>query len=154
MKAVKSHKKTIAIKRILTPVDLSPLSEKALNYATILAKALEAELIVLHILPMDELFRAQSAAEIGSQIQDASRRIEALLTKEIREAITTDTVVIHGNTPAEEIIREAQERKIDMIVMGTHGRTGLKHLLMGSVAEAVVRTAPCPVTCVRDDGVA
>ncbi|MBI4639055.1 MAG: universal stress protein [Candidatus Tectomicrobia bacterium] len=153
MKAVESQIKTIAIKRILTPVDLSPLSEKALVYATTLAKALEAELIVLHILPMDELFKAQSAAEIGSQVQEASRRIEALLTKEMRETIMTDTVVIHGNTPAEEIIREAQERQIDMIVMGTHGRTGLKHLLMGSVAEAVVRAAPCPVTCVRDDGV-
>jgi len=80
---------------------------------------------------------------------DARARIDALVTDEDRTQLHAKPIVITSVSPAETIVNYAKEHPIDLVVMGTHGRKALAHLLMGSVAERVVRTAPCPVLTVR-----
>lgn len=131
-------------KKILFPTDFSHHSDAALAHATTLAREAGAKLIVVHI---EEPPLAYGGGEMYYGVPDPDqteikRMLAAVKPKE------TDVPVEHrlamGN-PADEIVRVANEEKVDMIVMGTHGRSGLGRLLMGSVAEAVVRKASCPV---------
>jgi nucleotide-binding universal stress UspA family protein len=143
--------------RILVPTDFSPAADAALGYARALAKALGASLHILHVFD-DPYTTAAYAPEVYASLppdfreralQDAARELEARLGAEEKRQFggTTDVVV---GSPAKEIIRFADAKSIDLIVMCTHGRSGLAHLLLGSVAERIVRTAPCAVLTVRE----
>jgi nucleotide-binding universal stress UspA family protein len=144
------------ITRILVPTDFSPAADEALAYARTIADAFGASLHLLHVFE-DPYTTAVYAPEVYSVVppgfreaalQDAERRLnERLRIDENARGATTDISI---GPPAKEIVRCAEERNIDLIVMGTHGRSGLAHLLLGSVAERVVRTAPCAVLTVRE----
>jgi nucleotide-binding universal stress UspA family protein len=129
--------------RILVPTDFSPASDAALDYARILAAKFGASLQLLHVIddPSASTFLAQARERLARTISATDRaRLHA----------TSEAFV---GTPAPAIVDYATATGTGLIVMGTHGRTGLAHLLMGSVAEQVVRTAPCPVLTVRQAGV-
>ena len=138
---------------ILVPTDFSDASEAALAHATMVASRFGAHLHVLHIVP-DPHSEAWSIEATGMNLgalvdtwqAESQRRLDEL---PIEGPHTCTTVV---GQPHREILRYAKDQSVDLIVMGTHGRGALEHLLLGSVAERVVRTAPCPVTTVRDGG--
>lgn len=143
----------IRLKSVLVAVDFSEPSEQALGYGRALAKNFGARLLVLHVADVvtagigagGGMFdKAQEGAEAA-----AKTRIYTLLTAEDRRALRANVTVLSSISPAESIVRHARDIAADVIVMGTHGRGGMAHVLMGSVAEAVVRTAPCPVLTVR-----
>ena len=133
------------ITRILCPVDFSLTSSKALDYACRLASSMDAELVILHAL---EKAVTSSAAGQGSA---ADKEFHDFVESALRTAGTevVPARVQHVGPPGDVITWMAQDRSCDLIVMGTHGRTGLLRLLMGSVAENVVRTAPCPVLTLK-----
>ena len=147
--------------RILVPTDFSPPSHAALEYARILATKFGSSLEVLHVIddPTDasEFVAdgyAPSTDDIRSKLLTHARdRAERLLTDVDRLRYHAHADAVLG-PPAQAIVDYATATGAGMVVMGTHGRTGLAHLLMGSVAEQVVRTAPCPVLTVRQVAVA
>jgi nucleotide-binding universal stress UspA family protein len=139
----------------LVPVDFSTYSEQALAYAFELATKLQARVTVLHVihhlpmgvsdapssLPYPALYLQELEAEVQQRL-DAQRQ-------QLQEAgLAGEVLMMHG-VPFQTIVDVARDQHVDLIVMGTHGRTGVHHLLMGSVAEKVVRLAPCPVLVTR-----
>ena len=135
--------------RILVPMDFSPCARAALRYALGLAAPLDAKVEVLHAVapppyvPLDMAIWGEAYDRLGSEL---SREMDALLDElsETDRARITPRLV--DGIPYEQILAAAEQS--DLVVMGTHGRTGVAHLLMGSVAERVVRRAPCPVITV------
>ena len=139
--------------RILAPTDRSAFSQKAVDYARALAKQFGGELHVLRVMQDEDKAIAEYAVTgviDASQPQDDYNRWVAELVGETGDVRRIETVQIASDIP-EAIVRYARHNGIDLIVMATHGRTGLTHLLMGSVAEKVVRGAPCPVLTLRPD---
>lgn len=144
------------IKRILVPVDFSPPSLKALDYAADFAKPLGAELCALFVIEpiyyaVPDLAGAAAGAVGGlleEQRKSAKLQLERLQARYARRQVKLRTLLQTG-TPYQAITDAAKTLKADMIVMSTHGRTGVSHLLLGSVAERVVRTAACPVLTIR-----
>ena len=134
--------------RILVPIDFSPPSDAALAYARRLAGTFEAALHLLHVA--DATFMRAFVADPADRDTAMLNRLDDRLTDEDRQRLRAVTAVEHADAPADEIIRYAQLRDIDLIVMGTHGHKGMTHLLLGSVAEKVVRGATCPVLTLRD----
>ena len=134
-------------KVILVPTDFSSTSDAALRYATEMALALGARIFLLHVPgKTGEHFEANFPFAC---FDTAGReRFDSFLTAEEVERLHPEYVVRAGG-PAEEVVRYADVCGADLIIMGTHGRTGLAHALMGSVAEQVVRTASCPVLLIR-----
>lgn len=145
----------IVLKNILVPTDFSEASESALRYGVALAEAFSATLHVLHVLeePVVTAMAPEAYAmslpglldELEKRAQD---RLDGLLTAEQRAKYRAKLVSERGS-PFVEIVRYAKTNDIDLLVMGTHGRGAIAHMLMGSVAEKVVRKAPCPVLTVR-----
>ena len=134
--------------RLLVPTDFSPPSDAALAHARILAGAFGAHMHVLHLI--DDL-RLHTVVTDRQTIEAAAlRSLSDRLSDDDRRRFHVIAAVEHGDTPADEVASYARTHGIDLIVMGTHGRSGVSHLLMGSVAEKVVRTAPCPVLTVRE----
>ena len=142
--------------RILVPTDFSPASDAAVHYARALAETFGATLHLLHVLDDP----AASTAFVGDGYAVATPDIREAMLTQVRERLAralsvTDHARFHATSealvgmPAEAIVDYAAAIGANLIVMGTHGRTGLAHLLMGSVAEHVVRTASCPVLTVR-----
>jgi nucleotide-binding universal stress UspA family protein len=129
------------IRRILCPTDFSPASRAAFEQAERLATCTGASLLVLHAQP------GWRATDLSGQADDETT--QALSQVQSRVSGIHVEHFVHGGSPGEVICWVAQERGCDQIVMGTHGRTGLFHLLLGSVAEYVVRNARCPVMTVR-----
>ena len=146
----------IKLKTILAPVDFSETSVIALNHAKALAERFDATLHLLHVLP-DPHAQAWSIEAAGVPVdqmqerwsEEAKQRLAEALTDEERRSFraVSDTRVGH---PFVEIIRYAKAHDVDLIVLGTHGRGAIEHMLLGSVAEKVVRKAPCPVLTVRE----
>lgn len=139
--------------RILVPTDFSETSGEAVRYGVELARERRAGLILLHV--GDEAAQIATEFPIGldASLVDAEReRLLKILSPADQLAIHPEFVVCEGSPP-EEIIRCATEREVDLIVMGTHGRGGVSHLLIGSVAEKVIRAAPCPVMVIRQPAV-
>jgi universal stress protein A len=142
--------------RILVPTDFSEPSEAALDYARVMADTFGASLHVLHVFDAPfaagavspEVFIVESPAAQAHLFEEASSRLQHRVTPADRTRYRATTEIVTG-TSAESIVTYARDRGMDLIVMGTHGRRRLSHLLMGSVAEKVVRTAPCPVMTVR-----
>jgi nucleotide-binding universal stress UspA family protein len=143
----------INIKNILCPIDYSVYSEKALHYATEFAEKYQAKLYLLHVLDLriydmdePELYGVNIADE--EMINTLKERLCKCVREDTKGKVSIEPVVVQG-VPFAEIIRAARDYNIDIIVLGTHGRTGISHAIMGSVAEKVVRKAPCPVLTVR-----
>jgi universal stress protein A len=142
--------------RILVPVDFSPPSDAALAYARSVAGRYGASLHLLHVA--EDPYRAFYSAEVFvPEVEGLREEILADTEKRLKDRLQpADITELHATAesiigmPAASIVEYAAGRDIDLIVMGTHGRGGMAHLLMGSVAERVVRTAPCPVLTVRE----
>jgi nucleotide-binding universal stress UspA family protein len=147
----------IVLRRILVPIDFSDRSHAALTYAVALVEQFDAALHLLHIV--EALVAAEILPRPLDPREDVERAIEARAWDDLRGLLpTADLERLHGElalewgTPFVEIVRYARAHEIDLIAMGTHGRGGVKQLLMGSVAENVVRSSPCPVLTVRHPG--
>jgi len=140
--------------RILWPTDFSPLAKAALPHAVGLARQTEAELVLLHVLPLPGAYAVTDlSGRLSVSMQRAARaaaqRHLRRLEKQLKGPhLRTHTVLTEG-VPFHQIIRAAKRLRCDLIVLATHGRTGLVHAIMGSVAENVLRCAPCPVLTVR-----
>lgn len=147
----------LRLKRILVPVDFSSCSLAALKHALGLARQFDAKVILLHvvepvILPENLMLAVPELPEVGNDLVESARqRLEQLAAKAIPEAHRAPVLVRIGR-PFHEITQLAASDDVDLIVISTHGYTGLKHVLMGSTAERVVRHAPCPVLTLRGAG--
>jgi nucleotide-binding universal stress UspA family protein len=137
----------IAMKKVLVPIDFAEASDAALIYARNLAKTFGADLHEMHV--MENLFLRPIANNPMAIEAGIASRLSERITPDDRQKLHAVAVMRKSDTPSEEIVRYAGQEGIDLIVMGTHGRVKVAHLLMGSVAEKVVRTAPCPVLTVR-----
>ncbi|MGD8292836.1 MAG: universal stress protein [Desulfobacterales bacterium] len=142
---------------ILVPTDFSGLSCEAFSWATLLAQQFNAKILIVHVI--SERDAVDMTAQPGNPWENVLERedkamienFQNCLISDFRQEVETDTLVEVG--PADEkLIDAAKKNNADLIVMATHGRTGLSHALMGSVAEKVLRQAPCPVFTVRPKG--
>jgi len=159
------------LEKILVPIDYSDHSYQALRWGASLAELYGAQLLLLHVLPkaIEEVSKDIPTHEwvpyyyegMGSGtepfrverividlVEEARTRLYDLAAKDLRETLPVEVRAAVGK-PAAEILRVAHEEAVDLIVMGTHGRTGVRHVLLGSVAEKIVRSATCPVFTVR-----
>jgi nucleotide-binding universal stress UspA family protein len=161
------------VERILVPIDYSEHSNLALQWGASLAQKYGAQLLLLHVVPkaVEEVSThsagpivapypsyEESLAQHGSSshsevviidyVEKAETALNDLARTHLQEPVPTQARVAVGK-PTEEILQAASDEGVDLIVMGTHGHTGLRHILMGSVAETVVRTASCPVFTVK-----
>lgn len=144
-----------AIRTILLATDFSDASEAALSYAKTLADAFKASLHVLHVLEdlaahawTTEVYVAALPGVHEEMERQARERLEALLAPDERARYQA-ALVLRSGSPFVEVVRYAREEHVDLIVLGTHGRGAIAHMLLGSVAERVVRKAHCPVLTVR-----
>ena len=147
----------IALKKILVATDFSEPSEAALAYGREFARSFGAALTLVHVV--DDIMARSYGIDGGVVLTDpdlqrqfeASARQQAnvAISDEDRVQLKAEVLILVSNAPATAIITYARDASTDLIVMGTHGRGGMAHLLMGSVSERVVRTAPCPVLTVR-----
>lgn len=157
LRAGQADRPLTAVKRILWATDLGPTSEAAWRYALLLADMLAAEIFLLHVVSAAQVVGSPGLpaplpgewleAEIATRDRDLASKqgeVEALGLA-VRRKVTM-------GAPAATILAEAEAERADLIVMGTHGRRGLPHVLLGSVAEAVIRRAPCPVLAVQAPG--
>lgn len=144
------------IRSILLPTDFSEYSNYALRYATSLARTFGASIICVHVIePMvpavgySGMTDSLPSADISDQLEEsAGRELPQLAGREECAGLQVEEVITHGDA-ASEIVRVAKERNVDLIVVSSHGRTGLGRILFGSTAEAVVRHASCPVLVVK-----
>jgi nucleotide-binding universal stress UspA family protein len=149
----------IQLNRILVPTDFSEFSRPALDYACAIAARFAAELHLLHVTPDPAMIVPEAAAfsvesmqaQAEAQTKEAQKQLAQLPGdgwdngRPIIREVRTGAAFL-------EILDYAKTQNIDLIVIGTHGRSGLMHVLMGSVAEKVVRKSPCPVLTVRPEG--
>ena len=143
------------LRRILVPVDFSDTSKKAIHYAAPFGAAFDAEVVLLHVvqpynLPVELGYMPPDWADNQQKFLQAAREeLDKLCAHEVGGRARSQTHVREG-VPWQEITAAAGELQADLIILATHGRTGLSHVLLGSVAERVVRHAPCPVLVVRE----
>lgn len=148
---------TMRLQKILLPTDFSDYSAVATKYACELATKFDAELHLLHSL---ETYLASTPGfgmgmALPTYLKESRVAAEKSLAGVLDPKWSASRTVIHAvveGSPKTEIIQYARKQNIDLIVLATHGLTGLPHVIMGSVAETVVRTAPCPVLTVRPEG--
>jgi nucleotide-binding universal stress UspA family protein len=146
----------IDLKKVLVPVDFSDSSDIALRYGRALAGAFGASLHIIHVVQEPyaqpwavEAYGFSMATLQEDWIKEANAKLEGLLTVTDKSTLKATAITILGH-PVSEILRFAADERIDLVVMGTHGRGPLGHMVMGSVAERVVRHAPCPVLTVHE----
>jgi len=145
----------LTIKKILCPTDFSEASLKGLDYAADLAALFKAEIQVLYVMPV--LPPAPTDPNISFEVpeferlvhKDSEKKLQALVDTRLPKTVKATAVVGHG-AAAKEIVRVAEEGKADLIVIATHGHSGWHHLVLGSVAEKVIRLAHCPVFAYRE----
>ena len=151
----------LPLNKILCPTDFSEPSYKALKVANDLALQFSSELTVIHIISPGQIFPAAqgfqpgaagyASADITAEIQKhAQKSLDMILKEKVSSEIKSLHALFQGN-PSEGITTYAEEHDIDAIVIGTHGYTGWRHLLIGSVTEKVVRSSPCPVLTIPAD---
>ena len=144
-----------AITRILVPVDFSDHADRALEYALTLAKSFDARVELLHVVEdpfaaggwASEVYMSDLDGMRRRALEDASKQLDACRAASLGEGVPVVATVRMGAV-AQTIVEYATAEAASLIAMGTHGRTGLAHLILGSVAERVARTAPCPVLTV------
>lgn len=143
------------LKVILVPYDFSEYAEHAFRWALGIAEDWGAKIVLVHVIPLasrvsypDAMFLLDIPKLEAQLIADAEKRLSAFVAKEGTSVVPVETRTIMGD-PFREICQAAEREHAELIVMGSHGRTGLAHVLLGSVAERVVRHAPCPVLVAR-----
>lgn len=144
------------VRSILLPTDFSECGNYALSYATSLARMFGASIICVHVIEpivptvgYSGMTEPLPIADISDQIEDsAERELPKFAECEECAGLDVEELIVHGDAAA-EIVRVARERQVDLIVVSSHGRTGLGRILFGSTAEAVVRHASCPVLVVK-----
>lgn len=144
------------IRSILLPTDFSECAQYALAYASEFARDAGASVICVHVVEpivatvgYAGVTEPLPMADISDQLEDsAARELPKISQREEFAGLSVEDVIVHGDA-ASEIVRVAKERKVDLIVISSHGRTGLGRILFGSTAEHVVRHAPCPVLVVK-----
>ncbi|MBI5184902.1 MAG: universal stress protein [Nitrospinae bacterium] len=145
----------IRMDKILFPTDFSEFSKNALRYAISFAQEYKAKLIVLHVI--ENIYPYSGFAETAFPVVElytdvekyAQKEMESLAGGNVPKDLSVETIITRG-TPFLEIVNAAKEKEVDLIVIATHGRTGLEHVFFGSTAEKVVRKAPCPVLTIRN----
>jgi nucleotide-binding universal stress UspA family protein len=146
----------IDLHRILVPTDFSKYSHHALTYAAAFAEKFGAELYLLHVVQDLAVFIPDMitvAPPVLPTVKQLTEAVYAAFDRLIEEQQLQQLDIhreVREGSPFYEIVRFASEENIDLIVLGTHGHTGLAHVLLGSVTEKVVRKSPCPVLTVRD----
>ena len=147
---------TLSLKNILCPVDFSATSELAMQYALAMARMNGTSITLLHVvappmaaLPGEAGLLAVPQADLQEITDACLARLASIADGFKEQGVPVDYKVVSG-VPFLEIARYADEHETDLIVMGSRGRTGLSHLLIGSVAERVLRKAPCPVLTVKE----
>jgi len=144
----------LQIKRIIVPIDFSEYSKKAFRYAIDFSRTFSAELVLVYVVepviyPADFSFGQVALPSVESELwSKGSEQLDLLIEKEVPADVYARSVVRSGK-PFSEIIRVAEEEEADMIIIATHGHSGIEHVLFGSTAEKVVRKAPCPVLSIR-----
>jgi len=157
IRELKEPKPVMAVNKILVPVDFSNYSKVALSYASKIAQSYKANLQVLHVIeetinPAFSLSGKSSIFDLIPGIKtDCNERIVKMVSETVSDKIKSEVHVISGSA-ANNIIKFAKENSTDLIVIATHGLTGLEHMLLGSVTEKVVRMAHCPVFTVKTFG--
>lgn len=142
---------SLSIKRILAAVDFSETSDKAFDYAMSLARVFEAEVVALHVVHDPIVYAPTTGQEWRDEFERTIKeKLDALLNRHTCEGVEVKAVIKQGGVWL-EIIEYAKAENCDMIVLGTHGHGPVQHMLMGSVAEKVVRKAKHPVLVVRPD---
>jgi nucleotide-binding universal stress UspA family protein len=141
------------VQHVLVPIDFSATAEQALAYAIALAQQLHARLTLLHVLDltpvtMEDMPAGMTTTYLDDLETDAQHLLQASRERVQRAGLQAESLLVQG-TPTQTIVDTAGEQRVDLIIMGTHGRTGLAHVFLGSVAEHVVRQGPCPVLVVR-----
>ena len=143
------------IKKILVPIDFSNYSQNLLNYSNSFAKIFGAKIFLIHVVepiiyPVDfSMGQIDFPATDSDIAKKAKEELQNLANTSIDENTETE-VIIKSGKPFVEINETARELDIDLIIIATHGHTGVEHLLFGSTAEKVVRKAPCPVLTLRE----
>jgi len=149
-----SETNSISLRRILVPIDFSEPSKNALRYAVSFAKHFGAELILVYVVeptvyPADFSFGQVGIPNIEKELRERGQReLERLIKTDVAGQVVARSVIRTGK-PFLEIINFAQKEDVDLIIIATHGHTGVEHIIFGSTAEKVVRRAPCPVLVVR-----
>ncbi|OGB94058.1 MAG: hypothetical protein A3G35_09870 [candidate division NC10 bacterium RIFCSPLOWO2_12_FULL_66_18] len=146
----------LRLTQILAPTDFSEHSDGALRHAAELARQFGAKLVLLHVVSNETLESISKAHVPPHPVdkvyedldQETREQYANHVPPEVRKVLETEVLVLPG-VPFLEIVRAARLKGVDLIVMATHGRTGLSHALVGSVTEKVVRMAPCPVLSIR-----
>ena len=148
---------------ILAPTDFSKYSGFAMEWAAYLAQCMRADLVLLHVMTEEEGRIIEEIVSEGSVVrvdkgprpqalEDRKKRLkeqyDMVVSSEIKRMVKVEEMVRIG-VPFLEVLNAAKEKEVDLIVLGTHGRTGLAHALIGSVAEKVVRNAACPVLTIK-----
>jgi universal stress protein A len=143
------------IKNILVPITFTEDSKAILDNAVTIAEKFKAKITVFHVLREPKVDLSEIDFELGfiekikaNQEEEAEKELKQLISEPFLKKCQIKTDMRWGQ-PFVEIVNEAKKLKADLIVMGTHGRTGLSHVLIGSVAEKVLRLAPCPVMVIR-----
>lgn len=143
-------------KKILCPVDFSQFTQDVINYALDLAEKYGAELHVMHVVPNMTYFTPYESFLTPENLVAIEKNIQDEVEKKFTKLLKHDTVptrkAIRTGVPFVEIIDYAKTESIDLIVMGTHGHSAIEHILIGNVAEKVVRKSPCPVMTIRPKG--
>ena len=142
----------LRLKKILVPIDFSEPSRKALAYATSFAKQFNAELLLFHAVPIMTAPAPMYSMppETDARLRDESSKQLAQWRSTLPAELSSKAIVGDGASAYDQIVRAAAENNVDLIVLGTHGRTGARRWLIGSTAERVVRYATCPVLVVRE----
>jgi universal stress protein A len=145
----------VTVKRILHATDFSRFSTPAFKMATELARALKAELILFHALqPLESgpgpayIPAAKLEADRAAELSAAQRKLDAMSRAARKARLRVSTILGHHAAP-EAIAEAARARRVGLVVVGTRGRTGLSRIVLGSTADELVRTSPCPVLVVR-----
>lgn len=142
------------IKKILVPIDFSEHSKNALQYAISFAKQFNSELLLVYVVeptiyPADFSFGQVAVPSIENELRERGEfELKQLVQAQIKDVLPSRTMVLTGK-PFLEIINTADAENVDLIIIATHGHTGVEHILFGGTAEKVVRKAPCPVLVVR-----
>jgi nucleotide-binding universal stress UspA family protein len=143
------------IKKVLVPIDFSDYSKSSLRYAVNFAKQFNAEIFLIYVVepviyPPDFSMGQIAIPSVNAEWDERAREeLKNLAKTEIPEGVKVKTILKNGK-PFLEIIDTASEENIDLIIIATHGHSGVEHILFGSTAEKVVRKAPCPVLTLRE----
>lgn len=140
------------IKKIICPLDFSPTSYSALNSARQLAHQMNTELILLHVIPFpapnDQGFKSEQEASNYAR-QTAEEQLRQIISTQLSDVTKgTRFLILNGSPAGRLIVDAARDENVDLVVMGTHGWTGWRHLVLGSVTEEVMHLANCPVVTV------